>query len=371
MEEKLVTIAIHTFGRAQILKTLLEREGIEVYIQNVDPLQIAMSAGVRVRINDKDLPRALKVIEEMNQALAEFDETETPFEKKAKILVPIDFSLHSQKACELAFQLAVTMKAEIAILHTYFSPIYTGMPIGETLAYEINEEETLVKVIRKVKADVDEYEKSLRAKISEGKLPAVKFKMELREGVPEEEIIRFTKQEEPVLIVMGTRGKNQKENDLIGSVTAEVIERSRVPILAIPEGTNLTDFSKLKNLAYATNFNQKDLLAFEKLTQLLEPFEFTVHLVHIATSAEDAWSEIKLEGIKAYFKKHYPKIQTEYVIIQSDDVLVSLDDFIHKNDINVLSLTTHKRNFFTRLFNPSVARKMIFHTDTPMFVFHS
>ena len=29
---------------------------------------------------------------------------------------------------------------------------------------------------------------------------------------------------------MGTRGKNQKDIDLIGSVTAEVIERSRVPV---------------------------------------------------------------------------------------------------------------------------------------------
>ena len=369
MEEKLVTVAIHTFGRAQILKTLLANAGIESYIQDVDPLE-AVSAGVRVRIGDKDLPRALKVIEEMNQAIALENDDEKP-EKPVKILVPIDFSVHSQKACELAFQLAVTMKAEIAILHTYFSPIYTGMPIGETLAYEVNEEETLVKVIRKVKADVDKYEKDLRAKIAEGTLSAVKFKIEMREGVPEEEIIRFAKQEEPLLIVMGTRGKNQKENDLIGSVTAEVIERSRVPVLAIPEGTNLTDFSKLKNLAYATNFNEKDLMAFEKLSQLLEPFDFKVYLVHIAPNAEDAWSEIKLEGIKAYFKKHYPKIKTEYMIIQSDDVLASLDEFIHKNNINVLSLTTHKRNFFTRLFNPSVARKMIFHTDTPMFVFHS
>jgi nucleotide-binding universal stress UspA family protein len=369
MEEKLVTVAIHSFGRAQILKTLLESEGIKTYIQDVDPLE-AVSAGVRVRISDRDLPRALKVIEEMNQAIAEEDYDAKPA-KAAQILVPIDFSEHSEKACELAFQFAETMKAEITILHTYFSPIYTGMPIGETLSYEINQDDTLMKVIRKVKADVDEYEKSLRAKISEGKLPVVKFKMEMREGVPEEEIIQFAKQEEPILIVMGTRGKNQKENDLIGSVTAEVIERSRVPVLAIPEGTNLSDFGKLQNLAYATNFDQKDLLAFEKLTQLLAPFKFKVHLVHIASKGEDAWSEIKLEGIKAYFKKHYPNIETEYAIIQSDDLLTSLDEFIHQKDINVLSLTTHKRNVFTRLFNPSVARKMIFHTDTPMFVFHS
>ena len=43
------------------------------------------------------------------------------------------------------------------------------------------------------------------------------------------------KEYRPVIIIMGTRGKNQKDIDLIGSVTAEVIERSRVPVLAIPK----------------------------------------------------------------------------------------------------------------------------------------
>ena len=50
MEDKLVTLAIHTFEKAQILKTILETEGIEVYIHNVNQIQPVVSAGVRVRI---------------------------------------------------------------------------------------------------------------------------------------------------------------------------------------------------------------------------------------------------------------------------------------------------------------------------------
>ena len=49
MEDKLVTLAIHTFEKAQILKTMLETEGIEVYIHNVNQIQPVVSAGVRVR----------------------------------------------------------------------------------------------------------------------------------------------------------------------------------------------------------------------------------------------------------------------------------------------------------------------------------
>lgn len=70
----------------------------------------------------------------------------------------------------------------------------------------------------------------------------------MREGIPEEEVLRYTKEYRPRIIIMGTRGKSQKDIDLIGSVTAEVIERSRVPVLAIPEILHSSNFLKLSVL---------------------------------------------------------------------------------------------------------------------------
>ena len=59
MEDRLVTLAIHTYEKAVILKSILETEGIEVYIQNVKQIQPVDSAGVRVRIKESGLPHAL------------------------------------------------------------------------------------------------------------------------------------------------------------------------------------------------------------------------------------------------------------------------------------------------------------------------
>ena len=42
MEKQLVTLAIHTYEKAQILKTLLESEGIATYIHNVNQIQPVM-----------------------------------------------------------------------------------------------------------------------------------------------------------------------------------------------------------------------------------------------------------------------------------------------------------------------------------------
>ena len=64
MEDKLITLAILTFEKAQMLKMMLEAEGIEVYIHNVNQIQPVVSAGVRVRIKESDLPHALRLIED-------------------------------------------------------------------------------------------------------------------------------------------------------------------------------------------------------------------------------------------------------------------------------------------------------------------
>ena len=94
MEDKLVTLAILTYSKAQILKSVLENEGIETHIHNINQIQPIISSGVRVRIKETDLPRALKTIES-SVWLSEDIVGEKPSQatnNKNKILVQVDFS---------------------------------------------------------------------------------------------------------------------------------------------------------------------------------------------------------------------------------------------------------------------------------------
>ena len=58
---RLITLAIHTFERAQKVKFILEREGVPVELNNVNLANPEVSAGVRVRIKEADLPKALRL----------------------------------------------------------------------------------------------------------------------------------------------------------------------------------------------------------------------------------------------------------------------------------------------------------------------
>ncbi|WP_321426712.1 universal stress protein [uncultured Bacteroides sp.] len=369
MEEKLVTLAILTYAKAQILKSVLEKEGIKSYIQNVDLIKPAVSSGVRLRIKESDLPHALKITES-NLWLSEDIIGEKPHEKEQgnKVLIPVDFSDYSMRACEFGFSFAKTFNTEVVLLHVYFTPRYMpSIPYNDVFNYQGPDEESIKTIIKKVNEDLNNLSEKIKSKISSGEFPNVKFTCILKEGVPEEEILKYAKNNSPGIIVMGTRGKNKKDADIIGSVTAEVIDRSRAIVFVVPENTPFRIFNEVKKLAFITNFDQRDLIAFDALVKKMSIFKFSVTIIHLAT-LKDTWNEIKLAGIKEYFQKQYPDIQILYEIVMDDNLGQNLDSFIQKNNIDVITITSYKRNMFARLFNPSIAMKMIFHTDTPLLV---
>ena len=372
MEDKLVTLAILTYAKAQILKNVLENEGIETYIHNVNQIQPVVSSGVRVRIKESDLPHALKITESSACLSEEVVREKAPKIEKGsnKVVIPVDFSNYSLKACEFGFNFAKNIDAEVILLRVYFTPIYaTSLPYGDVFNYQLSDEENVRNILQKVHSDLNALSDKVKAKVASGEFPDVKYTCVLREGIPEEEILRYSKENRPRIIIMGTRGKNQKDIDLIGSVTAEIIERSRVPVLAIPENTPFKQFSEVKRIAFITNFDQRDLIAFDSLINSLKPFHFSASLIHLA-DVKDTWNEIKLGGIKEYFQKQYPQLDIYYDVVKNDDFLNSLDNYIKTNQIDIITLTSYKRNIFSRLFNPGIARKMIFHSDTPLLVIY-
>jgi nucleotide-binding universal stress UspA family protein len=366
MEEKLITLAIHTFEKAQILKTILESEGIEVFIHNVNLIQPVVSTGVRIRIKESDLSRALRIIE-ATQFFKEESEYQAD-ENVKKVLIPIDFSDYSVKVCEIGFKYANRIGAEIMLIHAYYAAFipsslsYLGMG-HESSVYD----ESIHTIYHRVRTDMNNIVSVIDKKIAAGELPEVKYDYIFREGLPEDEIIAFAKEYRPTMIIMGTRGKNRKNIDLIGSVTAEIIESSQAPILAIPENVPFDNIIEAKNVAFAISFNQQDLVAFDRFAALMKGVIPKVHLFNISTS-RDEWNEIRLTGTREYLRKHYSDMEIEFTVLDDGDLLDAIEKFVHEKNIDVITLTTYKRQTIIRIFNPNIARKMLFHTNTALLV---
>ena len=373
MEDKLITLAILTYSKAQILQSVLENEGLESYIHNVNLIQPVISSGVRVRIKESDLPQALKIIESSSWLSSEILHEESPASPKAShVLIPIDFSPYSLKACDFGFRVAAKMHVDVVLLHVHFTPIYIpslqystdnfGIPSIENAA-------NMRSIMETVHKEMEDLAKIIDKKIEDGIYPKVKYTCLLREGVPEEEILSYARHENPLIIVMGTRGEHQENLELIGSVTAEVIERSPVFVYAIPEQAPSKSIEDIHKVALFTSFDQRDLIAFDSLIKTFKDNQFEITFIHINSHEEKrTWNEITLAGIKEYFKKQYPQLEFDYVAVDESHLLNNIDQFIQTNKIDVICTSNYKRNIFARLFNPSMARKMLFHSNTPLLI---
>ena len=361
MTDKLVTLAIRTYHRAQKIKAVLTNNGIPTEIHNLNQENPELAVGVRVRIKESDLPRALKIVESVEKEW-ESDTTEKP---QKTVLIPVDLADMIDKTIDYGFQLASDIGASVDILYAYHIPAYTITSNNDLNTYSITDNEMLRRIVNRANADIDNLKNLIQRKIDSNEIPAISFEFILKQGVPDEIIPDYVKKSKPDLIVMGTRGR-RPNNELIGSVAAEVIETSSTPVMAIPAMSTSTE---LKRIAFLTNFDQKDLIAIDKAIELFGKHNPELFFVH-ASDKNNVWNEVMLEGIKSYFKNHYPGINTNYSIIASNDSPETIEDFLQANKIDLLAFNTRKRLFLSRLFNPGLAYKLVLNTNTMLFATH-
>ncbi len=372
MEDKFITIAIHNYARAEILRTRLEAEGVECYLKNINLIHSVISGGVKVRVSSHDLEKALRIVEKVSDQFRDEYQNEVNVSPRnvQKILVPIDFSDYSVNACRYAIGLAEKLNAEIKLMHVYYNPVVNSMPLTDTYYYQVNMDEIIREIEIRAKTNMEEFYKDLKEKIETDNIEGVKLDYTLKRGIASEEIIEESNDYKPDVIIIGTRGRGERENDLIGSVTAKIIEDTKVPVLVIPEDSLYEGIGTI-NLMYTTDFDDSDYNALKKLMYILSPFDFHLYCVHIGNKDSKLWDKAKMVALKEKLFDHYPDYEIECSVIEDDDFLNGIQNFIREKRIDIISLVTHKRNLISKLLNPSVARKVLFHTNIPFLVFHT
>lgn len=369
---RLITVAIHTYEKAHQLKSILECEGVAVTLQNVNLDTPVVSSGIRVRIAEHDLPLALRVIENIEifapQALKACPE------ENAEVLVPVDFSPCSVNACTVAFHLAALHKAKIKLLHSFVNPAATtgaALQLTDAMTFdplpdavaEMEEDQELSEIS---KSRMKDLEATLREKIKDGVLPPVVFSSEITEGLPEEVVDSYASDHRPMLIVMGTRGAGKESRHLLGSVTAEVLDTCRCDIMTIPERLRASSIDALREVVYFCSSRQQDILALDALSRLLPESPLRITLLSIPTRKMPQGDVKAVEALLDYCRAHYPAyvFSTKSLTLKHEE-----EDFegLDKDaTVDLIVVPTPRRNIFTRLFNPTLAHRLLFHSDIAM-----
>ena len=359
--DRLITLAIHTYEKAVALKLKLEREGIIAVLNNVNITQPSLSSGVRVRIYEKDLPLALRIVENPDI----FDRDSQLLNLKPTIIVPVDFSDYSYRACIMAFNLAKIHNTTIEIIHSYIHALpIDKFKYNETLSVsDINE-----NIKAKAKANMSDFVSKIVEQIKFGIIPPIKFNTHIVEGVPEDSISQFAKQIHPIIIVMGTRGAGKKEQELIGSVTGQVLDTCRYPVFAVPESANIFDVDKLEHVLFFCNNEHEDIVALDALYRLLPNTHVDITIINIPnkiTHIVDSFITDETDLLN-YCKDNFPRFNVSLRSINLDNLKTEFSKIGENAHIDLIVVPNKRKNVFSRFFNPSLAHKILLHADIPM-----
>ena len=359
MKDELVTLITLTYAKAQVLKSVLESEGIMSELYNVNIIQPFVSSGVKVCVNAKDVEKAMAIIEAGKWL------KDTPDVPKT-VLVPVDFSDYSLRACYFAFDYAAAAGAHLVLFHVYFPPVYSSMFPSENDVNSIEEYQMALTSVNERMATLVE---TLNAKVKAGELPDISFESKIYEGVAEEEIIHYASRKEPLMIVMGTRGKGGNGR-IVGGVTEEVIERSNTTVVAIPQGLSESRLGSLHKVAFLTNLDRRDLISFDSLYEIVKVNKTAVTLLHVDDSDNRDWKNVKISGLRDFFSSKYPDIHFDTAILPYDESLQGLNTYIAENGVDAISLARYRRSLLSRIVNPSFSKKLLLDLNKPLIVFN-
>jgi nucleotide-binding universal stress UspA family protein len=274
-----------------------------------------------------------------------------------RILFPTDFSVAANTAFVYALHFADSFNAELVILHVYDLPIVETAPLAESTKeifdiVEMNQFESFREQLPE-----------LHQIAEQNHLCHVRMRNVLLYGDLIYTINKVCKDEMIDMIVMGTKGASGLKETFLGSTTASVMTNSHVPVLAIPTEAK---YKKIKDIAFTTQFKDKDNEALTQALEIGDKFNARVHGIYIR-GTEDAK---ELDARIRDWMNHYGDTRISFIALAGEDKEQTLLDFIENRDISLLIMRTHKRGFFEGLFHRSFTKKMTYHTKVPILIFH-
>ncbi|NNJ88031.1 MAG: universal stress protein [Eudoraea sp.] len=169
------------------------------------------------------------------------------------------------------------------------------------------------------------------------------------------------------LVIIGTKGSTILKDLFIGSTASSLIDKSYVPLIIVPEKT---PSKQIEKIAYATAFEQADILAIHRLVAIAEPFNAMIKLVHISPKGEYAgedqmaWFKEMLEN-----KVTYPNI--EFDLRFADNINSSLQSYVEEEDPSLLAMLEREgHGLLNNIWHKDIVKQMKSVVKIPLLSFH-
>lgn len=273
-----------------------------------------------------------------------------------KIIVPIDFSEHSEYALETAAILAKKNKAEILALHmlemseAILTRTGTDMQM-ETVFFLQLAEKKFEDFLKK------EYLKGLKV------TPIVKHFRVFSE------VNDVAEEYGADLVVMGSHGASGIKEFFIGSNTEKVVRHSNIPVLIIKHDPILIDFEKV---VFACDFSEESIAPYINARKLFKKLGSKVYMIYVNLPNESFRSTSEMEAkVLGFLKKaegsidHYNNVKfiSDYTIEQG------ILNYANAIGADMIAVATHGRTGLSHLLEGSISEDLANHSTLPVMTF--
>lgn len=269
-----------------------------------------------------------------------------------KIIVPVDFSSHSEYALKVAASMAKKFKAELFLLHMLD---ISDQMISITEATKRRELLFFMQMANKqFETFIDKpFMKGIKA------TPVIKhFKVF-------EEIDNAAKEIDADFIVMGSNGTSGVKGYFVGSNTEKVVRTSDVPVLVVKSNTEQFE---PKTIVFASNFDTENLIAFKNIKTFAEAYKATLKMVYINTPNANFKSTPEIrEQMRLFLNKTNMSYESENIHIFNDySVTDGIQNTAEILNADLIAIPTHGRKGINKILAGSIGEDVANTAEIPV-----
>ncbi len=273
-----------------------------------------------------------------------------------KIIVPIDFSKHSEYAMETAAILAKKNNAEIIALHM--------LELSDTLLINADAEqhERAVFFIKLAEKRFEEF-------LNQPYLKDITITPIVKHFKVFDEISDVAVDHSVDLIVMGSHGSSGLTEIFVGSNTERVVRHSEIPVLVVkrkPENFHLN------SVVFACDFTREAVIPYINASKMFHSLGTKLHLLYVNLPGDSFKSSHEMETIVQEFlmtaNGNLDKLSSVHF---SSDFTVEkgILNFAKKVNADAVAIPTHGRKGLAHFFEGSISEDLANHADLPVMTF--
>jgi nucleotide-binding universal stress UspA family protein len=267
---------------------------------------------------------------------------------KNVILVPTNFSEHAIKSLDMAIDIAKKWNAKLIIAHVIDLPEYEGFDETVKALYEKDIKDSALQLLKGLSFKA--YDRGVTTGI------------EVIVGKAGPEILKYIKEENVGLVVLGSKSYKKMDEMLAGSSMERIIRHSTCPVLTIKEPR---DIKEIKDIVFATDLGLTQAYITTELKRIQEISGAKLHILKVNTKKN--WkSDDELEKQLVAFNKIHELENYVFKVSNNENTEEGIIHYCKSIGPNILAMPihglidrdTHLNNYFITerilLNNPSI-----------------